>query len=214
MTLPNCGSSSGHTTRPFRSFTHRGPLHQKCTTWFTTLTGLIGTYVYKWYTLLQFWHYYVFINLRCGPITHLWCMRFEAKHQWFKKLAHNLGNFVNVAKTLAWRHQRLSCYDLMGPVLKRTTQIKKGATHTHTHTCTRTHTPQGTGCRLPWSASEQEGPKCGLPPDHLCSQHIVWLSQSWDGVGVQQSIVYMHSAHAHLHACTPPYTLTVLHACI
>ena len=67
-------------------------------------------------------------------------MRFEAKHQWFKKLAHNLGNFVNVAKTLAWRHQRLSCYDLMGPVLKRTTQIKKGATHTHTHTHAHAHT--------------------------------------------------------------------------
>ena len=69
---------------------------------------------------------------RCCTITHLWCMHFEAKHQWFKKLAHNLGNFINVAKTLAWRHQRLSCYDLMGPVLEKNyTNKEKCTTHTH-----------------------------------------------------------------------------------
>ena len=31
--------------------------------------------------------------------------RFEAKHQYFKKLAQTLGNFINISKTLANRHQ-------------------------------------------------------------------------------------------------------------
>ena len=37
-------------------------------------------------------------------------MRFEAKHNYFKKLAARLGNFINIAYTLALRHQCLSCY--------------------------------------------------------------------------------------------------------
>ena len=37
-------------------------------------------------------------------------MRFEAKHNYFKKLAVRLGNFINIAYTLALRHQCLSCY--------------------------------------------------------------------------------------------------------
>ena len=37
-------------------------------------------------------------------------MRYEAKHSYFKKLAGNLGNFINVAHTLAVRHQQLQCY--------------------------------------------------------------------------------------------------------
>ena len=34
-----------------------------------------------------------------------WCMRYEAKHNYFKRLASNLGNFTNVAVSLAERHQ-------------------------------------------------------------------------------------------------------------
>ena len=37
-------------------------------------------------------------------------MRYEAKHSYFKKLAGNLGNFINVAHTLAVGHQQLQCY--------------------------------------------------------------------------------------------------------
>jgi hypothetical protein len=37
-------------------------------------------------------------------------MRFEAKHHYFKKLAHGMTNFKNLSKTLAVRHQRLQCY--------------------------------------------------------------------------------------------------------
>ena len=39
-------------------------------------------------------------------------MRFEAKNSYFKRLAQSIGNFKNVCKTVAIRHQRLSCYNL------------------------------------------------------------------------------------------------------
>lgn len=37
-------------------------------------------------------------------------LRFEAKHNYFKKVAARLGNFINVANTVAVRHQCLACY--------------------------------------------------------------------------------------------------------
>ena len=39
-------------------------------------------------------------------------MRFEAKHKYFKKMAQTLNNFINIAKTLAHRHQRFMCYKM------------------------------------------------------------------------------------------------------
>ena len=41
-----------------------------------------------------------------------WCMRYEAKHRYFKQLAGVIGNFTNVAYTLAERYQRLQCLKL------------------------------------------------------------------------------------------------------
>ena len=40
-----------------------------------------------------------------GPLRNFWCMHFEGKHQYFKKLASNIRNFKNVTHTLAFRHQ-------------------------------------------------------------------------------------------------------------
>ncbi len=51
-----------------------------------------------------------YIHFRLGPMMTSWCMRFEAKHQYFKKLAAGLGNFKNLALTLATRHQNKQCY--------------------------------------------------------------------------------------------------------
>lgn len=47
-----------------------------------------------------------------GPLRPLWCMRFEAKHQYFKKLAAKLHNFKNIAKSFASRHQMKQCWEL------------------------------------------------------------------------------------------------------
>ena len=44
-----------------------------------------------------------------GPMVRTWTMRCEAKLNLFKRAAH-LGNFKNIALTLAQRHQRWMCY--------------------------------------------------------------------------------------------------------
>ncbi|XP_047139727.1 uncharacterized protein LOC105845782 isoform X2 [Hydra vulgaris] len=46
-----------------------------------------------------------------GPLRYLWCMRFEAKHQYFKKLAGAVRNFKNIAYILAKRHQLHQCWE-------------------------------------------------------------------------------------------------------
>lgn len=43
-------------------------------------------------------------------MTRTWCMRYEAKHSYFKRLASYMGNFTNVAFTLADRHQTHNCF--------------------------------------------------------------------------------------------------------
>ena len=40
-------------------------------------------------------------------------MRYEAKHNYLKKLSQKLGNFINLSWTLATRHQQWSCYQWM-----------------------------------------------------------------------------------------------------
>lgn len=46
-----------------------------------------------------------------GPLRALWCMRFEAKHQYFKLVANSSRNFINIAKTLSDRHQLRQCWE-------------------------------------------------------------------------------------------------------
>jgi hypothetical protein len=50
-----------------------------------------------------------------GPLKHMWCMRFEACHQYYKRLARVCRNFRNIAFTLAERHQFKHCWLLSGP---------------------------------------------------------------------------------------------------
>ena len=47
-----------------------------------------------------------------GPLRNLWCMRFESKHLYFKRIAVASHNFINVTHTLATRHQFLQCYEM------------------------------------------------------------------------------------------------------
>ena len=46
---------------------------------------------------------------------YLWCMQYEAKHNYFKHLACVLGNFKNIARTLAEHHQQYMCYQMSEP---------------------------------------------------------------------------------------------------
>ncbi|KAF7654703.1 hypothetical protein LDENG_00066030 [Lucifuga dentata] len=50
-----------------------------------------------------------------GPLVHLWTMRFEGKHCFFKRVIHDTHNFKNILKTLATRHQEMMAYHLSVP---------------------------------------------------------------------------------------------------
>ena len=50
---------------------------------------------------------------RIGPLQTSWCMRMEAKNNYFKK-AGRIGNFKNVPYSVAKRHQRLMAAYLQG----------------------------------------------------------------------------------------------------
>lgn len=54
-----------------------------------------------------------------GPLRNFWCMHFEEKHQYFKKLISNLRNFKNVTHTLAFRHQMKLAHALSSHFLTR-----------------------------------------------------------------------------------------------
>jgi hypothetical protein len=42
-----------------------------------------------------------FLTFRLGPLVRSWCMRFEAKHHYFKKLSTVIGNYTNLPYTYA-----------------------------------------------------------------------------------------------------------------
>ena len=43
-------------------------------------------------------------------MSKYWCMRYEAKHSYFKDVAQKTKCFKNIPKSLAERHQSLLCY--------------------------------------------------------------------------------------------------------
>jgi hypothetical protein len=47
-----------------------------------------------------------------GPLRHHWCMRFEAKHRFFK--AKKIKNFKNLPYTLSKHHQLYMCHKQSG----------------------------------------------------------------------------------------------------
>ena len=48
-----------------------------------------------------------------GPLLRTWCMRFEAKHAYFKDIVRRLKNCKNLPLTLAKRHQQMECADML-----------------------------------------------------------------------------------------------------
>lgn len=50
-----------------------------------------------------------------GPLIHMWTMRFEAKHAYFKTVVRESRCFKNVLKMLANKHQLMSAYFLASP---------------------------------------------------------------------------------------------------
>ncbi|XP_041960308.1 uncharacterized protein LOC121718930 [Alosa sapidissima] len=61
---------------------------------------------------LHFLIHYPRLILEFGPLKPLWCMRFEGKHQYFKRLSRNTCNYKNLCYTLSKRHQLRQCWEL------------------------------------------------------------------------------------------------------
>ena len=64
-----------------------------------------------------------------GPLLLLWVMRFEAKHNFSRRLSHIVCNFRNIAKTLAYRHQMQLCYNIMTrhTLMERAVEVEPGS---------------------------------------------------------------------------------------
>lgn len=53
--------------------------------------------------------------VRCfGPLVDLWTIRFESKHNFFKKTVHDVQCFKNILLTLSSKHQQMMAYLLDG----------------------------------------------------------------------------------------------------
>ncbi|XP_065281874.1 uncharacterized protein [Dermacentor albipictus] len=89
-------------------------------------------------------HYPRMISL-FGPLKQLWCMRFEAKHQYFKSLATRIKNFRNICKTLAERHQLLQSFEFSELALDDvlSTNSAKSVERAELHPCIQEALPVG-----------------------------------------------------------------------
>jgi hypothetical protein len=57
--------------------------------------------------------HYPRLIVESGPLSRLWCLRFESKQQRSKKLIHLGGNFKNVPRSIAMRHRLDMTFTLM-----------------------------------------------------------------------------------------------------
>lgn len=66
----------------------------------------------------HFMVHYPSMLVQFGPLSRLWCMRFEAKHNPLKRQAHVVCNFKNVSKTLAYKNQvqQMHCWRFGQPL--------------------------------------------------------------------------------------------------
>lgn len=69
--------------------------------------------------------HYPDLTIRFGPLIHLWTLRFESKHAYFKQCARKLHNFKSICSTLAERHQLLQAYLSAGYILPPCVAIKE-----------------------------------------------------------------------------------------
>ena len=58
-------------------------------------------------------HHYVVhypsLILHFGPLKHVWTLRFESKHSYFKNVVRHVKNFRNITATLSRKHEQLQC---------------------------------------------------------------------------------------------------------
>ena len=60
---------------------------------------------------IHFITHYPRLMMEYGPLRHFWVMRFEAAHQYLKRIVQRVRNFKNITSTLAKRHQAKKCFE-------------------------------------------------------------------------------------------------------
>lgn len=56
----------------------------------------------------HFISHYPFLIKHFGPLRHLWTLRFESKHKYFKNIVNHSPNFKNVLMSLSTKHQYMA----------------------------------------------------------------------------------------------------------
>lgn len=63
----------------------------------------------------------------CGPLVHLWCMKFEAKHKESKATATSSNLKINIGTTIAFKHQlKLASALLSGTIFSDIVEVGSG----------------------------------------------------------------------------------------
>ena len=69
---------------------------------------------------------HVLHTCRCGPLVHMWCMRYESKHSYFKHLARVVGNFK-----ISWKHWLYDIKDMLVHLQLMEPKLYLRQNHTH-----------------------------------------------------------------------------------
>lgn len=74
---------------------------------------------------VHFVTHYPRLLLAYGPLRHLWTMRFEAVHQYFKDMTRRVKSFKNITLTLAERFQAKKCFESVTNVFALSSTVVK-----------------------------------------------------------------------------------------
>lgn len=69
--------------------------------------------------------HYPSLMIKFGPLIHLWTLRFESKHSYFKRCARAVKNFLNLSHSLAQKHQMLQAYYSAGSLFTEDAILEK-----------------------------------------------------------------------------------------
>lgn len=58
----------------------------------------------------HFLSHYPYLITKFGPLIHSWTLKFEKKHQYFKRVMRRCTNFINILKMLSEKHQMYQAY--------------------------------------------------------------------------------------------------------
>lgn len=73
----------------------------------------------------HFLRHYPRLILQFGPLIHLWTLRFESKHCYFKRCIRSAQCFKNVCKTMSIKHQLLQAYKHTSSYFQNVIEVRK-----------------------------------------------------------------------------------------